>query len=77
MTTPTTNQEIDWVPITPEEKEIITTQNSKATPSPKLFTLKDDGNNADGHFAQLDRNAVIAGARDSVAFLKSLGFAKP
>jgi hypothetical protein len=65
-----------WVELTAEDKAAVITQKAKATPSPKLFTLRDDGNNAEGHFAQFSREAVVGAANDSVSFLKTIGFVK-
>jgi hypothetical protein len=76
MKTNVANLESGWVEITADDQIAVQTQKAKATPTPKLFTLRDDGNNADGHFAKLDRRAVVMGANDSVSFLKTIGFVK-
>ncbi len=66
----------EWVEITPEDRKAISGEKARATPSPKLFTLKDDSNNAPGHFVKTERSTVIEGAFDSVEFLKTVGFVK-
>jgi hypothetical protein len=76
MKTKIENIESAWVEVTQEERDMIKSQKTGTMPSPKVFTLKDDGNNADGNFAALDRRGVLLGAQDSVAYLKKIGFAK-
>lgn len=66
----------DWVEVTAEEKKAIKKEQAKATPSPKIFTMKDDGCNAPSEFAEPSRQAVCASAKNSVAFLISSGFVR-
>jgi hypothetical protein len=66
----------EWVEITPEDKVALKSEKARSTPSPKLFTLKDDSNNAPGHFCAATREAVIEGATESVEFLRKIGFVK-
>lgn len=76
MKTKIENQVSEWVEVTQEERDMIKTQKTGTMPSPKVFTLKGDGNNADGNFATLDRKGVLLGAQDSVCYLRQIGFAK-
>jgi flagellar biosynthesis/type III secretory pathway protein FliH len=64
----------EWVAITPEDKEAITREKNRATASSKLFTLKEDSNNAPGHCEKTTRESVIDGAADAVLFLNKIGF---
>jgi hypothetical protein len=66
----------DWVEVTAEEKKTIKKELAKATPSPKIFTMRDDGNNAPSSFAEPNRKEVCDGAKDSVSFLKASGFVR-
>ena len=66
----------EWIEITSDEIEMMKSQKAGVMPTPKVFTFKDDGNNADGHFAKLDRAGVLNGAQDSVSYLKEIGFVK-
>ncbi len=65
-----------WVELSTSEKDALKTQKAKANPSPRIFTLKNDSNNADGHFAKLGRPQVVAAATESINFLKTIGFVK-
>jgi hypothetical protein len=67
----------EWTQITAEDKAALKTEKARATPSPKLFTLKGDSNNAPCHCEESSNDSIAAGAAESVAFLTHIGFAKP
>lgn len=64
----------NWVQTLKGEMSVLLAQKSRATPSPKIFNLKDDGDNAAGEFVELDREGVVKSAQKSVVFLKEIRF---
>jgi len=66
-----------WVTTSDTDKASVAAARGRVTPSPKIFNLKDDGNNADGSFCEFKDNAeVVAAAGDSVSFLQRIGLVK-
>ena len=66
----------EWIPLTEEDIKVIETQKLLAKASPGLFMLKSDNNNASGAFADMDEAAVLHAAKESVSYLKQIGFIK-